>query len=89
MMNKIIVTVAVPIIEEEYDIYIPVSKTIKVTKELLIKTINELSDGYYPIIDNNSKVAKTMLLSSNGDILPTNNTIKECGLKNGDKIIMI
>ena len=89
MMNKILITVIVPMIEEEYDIYIPVSKTIKVTRDLLVKTVNELSEGYFPIKDNNSLVNKTILLSSNGSILRENNTVKDCGLRNGDKIIMI
>lgn len=89
MTNKILITVVVPMIEEEYDIYIPVSKTIKVTRDLLVKTVNELSEGYFPIKDNNSLVTKTILLSSNGSILKESNTVKDCGLKNGDKIIMI
>ena len=34
MTNKILITVIVPTIEEKYDIYIPVSKSIKTTKKL-------------------------------------------------------
>ena len=83
MTNKILVTVVVPMIEEKYDIYLPISKSIKVTKDLLIKTINELSEGHFPKKDD------CTLISSTGLPFSSSSTIKECGLKNGDKIILI
>lgn len=83
MNNKILITVIVPMIEEKYDIYIPVSKSIKVTKQLLIKTINELSEGHFPKKDD------CTLISSKAEIYNSKFTIKECGIKNGDKIILI
>lgn len=83
MTNKILITVSVPMIEEEYDIYIPISKSIKVTSKLLVKTINELSEGHFPLKD------KCTLLSSSGQVLNENSIIKECEIKNGDKIILI
>ena len=83
MTNKILITVVVPTIEEKYDIYIPISKSIKVTKDLLIKTINELSEGHFPLKE------KCKLLSNDGKSYDDNLIIKECGLKNGDRIILI
>lgn len=83
MTNKILITVLVPMIEEEYDMYIPVSKSIKVTANLLIKTINELSEGHFPIKE------KCILLTSDGQVLKEGSNIKESGIKNGDKIILI
>lgn len=83
MTNKILVTVVVPMIEEKYDIYLPVSKSIKVTKKLLINTINELSGGHFP------KDKNCILMSSEGVPYGVNSTVKECGIKNGDKIILI
>lgn len=82
-MNKILITVVVPMIEEKYDIYIPISKSIKVTKELLVKTINELSEGHFPKKDT------CTIMSSNGMVYDPKLTIKESGIKNGDKIILI
>lgn len=83
MMNKILITVKVPMIEREYDVYIPVSKNVKVTTELLIKTINELSEGHFP------KKQKATLMLNDGTILKNESIIKECGLKNADIVIMI
>ncbi|MBQ9071719.1 MAG: methyltransferase [Bacilli bacterium] len=82
MTNKILVTVLVPMIEEEYDVYIPISKKIKVTTKLLVKTISELSEGHFPLKENS-------VLISNNLILDNNFTVKECGIKNGDKIVLI
>lgn len=83
MMNKILITVLVPMIEEEYDIYIPISKSIKVTIDLLVKTINELSEGHFPIKE------KCIIMSSTGTVFNESSNIKECGIKNGDKVILI
>lgn len=83
MTNKILITVIVPRIEEKYDVYIPISKSIKVTKDLLVKTINELSEGHFP------KKEKNILMSSTGVVYKENSNIKNCGLKNGDKVILI
>lgn len=82
-MNKILVTVKVPMIEKNYDIKIPISKNIGVTSELLAETICELSEGHYP----NKKDAIIMLCD--GTILEKNTIVKDCGLKNGDSIIII
>ena len=83
MTNKILITVNVPMIEEKYDIYIPISKSIKTTKDLLMKTINELSEGHFPKKEN------CTIMSSTGVVYENNLTIKECEIKNGDKIILI
>ncbi len=83
MMNKILVTVVVPMIEEEYDIYIPVSKIIDVAINLIVKTVNELSEGHYQIKQN------PILMDSNGNAFVKGYTVKESGIKNGDKLILI
>ena len=83
MSNKILVTVVVPMIEETYDIYLPICKNIGVTIDLLSKTINQLSEGYFPQKD------RYILMSSKGTVFDINSNIKEAGIKNGDKIILI
>ena len=47
MMNKVLVKVYVPVIEEQYDILIPVNRRIYNVIKLITKAINELSSGYY------------------------------------------
>lgn len=83
MNNKILLTVKVPMIEKKYDIKIPISKNIGVATELLVETINELSEGHYP----NKKDAVIMLCD--GTVLDKDSIVKDCGLKNGDTIIIV
>lgn len=82
-MNKILLTVKVPMIEKTYDIKIPISKNIGVASNLLIEAINELSEGHYP----KKKDAEIMLVD--GTVLTHDKIIKDCGLKNGDTIVII
>ena len=44
-MDKLLVTVYIPMIEQEYEIYMPLNKKFGVIRSLLIKSINELSEG--------------------------------------------
>mgnify|MGYP000020185003 CR=1 FL=1 len=82
-MNKILITLVVPMIDKEYDLFIPISKKIYVAKKLLIEAVNELSEGHYPIKD------KCTLLSTTGIPFDDKKTIKESQIKNGDRIILI
>ena len=50
-MNKVLVTVYVPLIEQEYNLFIPVNRKIGLVKKILVNSIVELSDGDY-IIEN-------------------------------------
>ncbi|MDD6879376.1 MAG: hypothetical protein PUD59_04000 [bacterium] len=83
MNNKINVTIVVPKLEEEYDVEIPVSKNVKVSIDLIIKSINELSEGVLPISNN------YRLINDEGIILDYNKNIKECGIKNSERLTLI
>lgn len=83
MTNKILISVKVPMIDEEYDIFMPVSKNVKLAINLIVKTINELTVGHYPLKND------SILLDQNGRILDVKLTIKECNLKNGDRLILL
>ena len=48
-MNKVLVTVYVPLIEQEYNLFIPVNRKIGLVKKILVNSIVELSDGAYMI----------------------------------------
>ena len=83
MNNKILLTVKVPMIEKKYDIKIPISKNIGVAQGLLIETINELSEGHYP------KKKDAVIMLCDGTVLDKESIVKDCGLKNGDTIIIV
>lgn len=83
-MNKVLIKLMVPTIEEEYDIWIPINRRIYNVIKLIIKAINEFTDNEYspkkfPMLYD-KKTAKPY------DI---NLTVKEAEIKNGAKIILI
>lgn len=84
-MNKYLVTVIVPIVELEYDIYIPNNKKIGTIKKIILESLNELS--------NNSFSKKTdevrMIDRDSGNEFDNNMYVKDSGIKNGAKIIII
>ena len=52
MEYKVLIRIYVPEIEENYEIYIPINKTVYQTITTLNKIINNISGGIYPIKDN-------------------------------------
>jgi len=83
MKNKILVMVYVPMIEREFDIYIPIVKKIGTIKKLIIKIIAEKSDGIF-----NDDNTKNLYDKITGDIIDDNLFVKESNLENGSKIIL-
>ena len=83
MENKILINVVVPILEENYNVFVPVGKTVDNVKEQLQNSISELSMG---AVDKNHPMD---LYDSNGTLLQGNLYIKETNIENGCKVILI
>ena len=83
-MNKVLVKLYVPVIEEEYELWLPLNKRISNVIILLIKAVNEFSGGFYNPIQMPSLFDKLT-----GNTYNINLTIKEAKIKNGAEIIMI
>lgn len=83
-MNKILVQLYIPMIEEQYDIYIPINKTLHKITNMLQKAVAELTNGGY-IIQNNALLYN----KTDGKIYNPNLTVKNSGIKNGEKIILL
>ena len=83
-MNKVLVKVYIPMIEEQYDILIPLNRRIYNIIELLIRAVDELSGGYY-------SPSKMPLLYDKltAKIFDVNITVKESTIRNGTEIILI
>lgn len=82
-MEKIIVQVYVPAIEDKFDIFIPQTKKIKTTINLLSQAINEITEGSY------SKTPTTLLYNKKTGIsYDITKTIKEAGIVNGTQLIL-
>ena len=83
-MNKILVKVYVPVIEEQYDILIPLNRRIYNVIKLLVKAINELSNGYY-------EPENEPLLNDKITAIPydENLSIRESNIRNGTELILL
>lgn len=83
-MNKVLVKLYVPTIGKEYDVWIPVNRRIYNVIKLIVKTINEFTNGEY--IPTKLPVLYDKKTSRPYDI---NLTIAEAKIKNGSEIILI
>lgn len=83
-MNKVLVKLYVPIIGEQYDILIPLNRKIQNVIKLLIKAVNDLSNGNY-------KPNKMPILYDKDTAKPydLNESVREAKIKNGTEIILI
>lgn len=83
-MNKVLVTIYVPIIEKQYDVWLPLNKKIYNVIILLSKAVNELEEGYYQ--PENMPVLYNKLTG-----IPYNINLKvfETDIRNGSEIILI
>ena len=83
-MNKVLVRVFFPAIDCEYDIWIPLNKSIYNIIILLAKGINELKNGVYqpeeiPILYN----------KQTGDYYDLDVAVQDTDIKNGTELILI
>ena len=83
MKNKILVLVYVPMIEKEYNIYIPITKKVGTVKNLIIKVVEENSDG---VFKNNN--CRYLYDKNTGEKIEENVFIKNSIIKNGSKLIL-
>lgn len=83
-MDKILVSVYVLTIGEEYNISIPINKSVKEVIHLMQKTIKDLSGGYY--IENPNAI---LFDGIDGTVINFNNIVKFSGLKNGARLLLI
>lgn len=83
-MNKVLVKLYVPLLEEQYDIWLPLNKKISNIILLLAKAVNEFSGGYY-------KPTKMPVLYDRLTAIPydMNLNVKDANIKNGTEIVLI
>ena len=83
MKNKLLVIVYVPLIEKEFDMYIPSVKRVGSIKNLIIKIVEEDSDGTFV-----SDGTKNLYDKLSGNKIDDNQFVKESIIKNGSKLIL-
>ena len=85
MNNKILISIVVPTVQMEFDVYIPNNKKIGTIKKYILNSIRELSDGYY-----NFDINKVLFIDKDNGLEFDNNIyVNDSQIKNGSKIVII
>ena len=82
--NKILLEVYIPLIQEEYDIFVPINKSIGTIKNIIEKGIMDLSTSGYQAKEDTNLYSK-----DTGEIYDVNQKLIDTDLKNGSRIILI
>lgn len=82
-MNKVFIIVHVPLIEEKYEVYIPIGKQIYKISSILGKAVSELSGGHFPIKE------AVLYSKDTGKAYNINLTVKETDIRNGSELVLI
>ena len=83
-MNKILVKLYVPTIEQQYEIWLPINKKKHKIIKLLVKSVYEFSGGHY-----NPTKMPMLYDRATGNMFDVNLNAKENNIKNGAGIILI
>ncbi len=83
MKNKIYVVVSVPLIEQEFDMYIPEVKKVGAIKNLVIQIVEEQSD--YNFVDDGCKHFYDKIT---GEEIDDNEFVRYSKIKNGSRLIL-
>lgn len=84
-MNKFLITVIIPSIEEEYDIYIPNNKKVGTIKTYILKSISFLTNNTF-----NKQIHEVKFINRlNYEEYDNDKYIKDTNIKNGTKLIII
>lgn len=82
MLYKVLIKLYVPEIDEAYEMFIPINKTIGEISFLLCKLVNNFSK-VYPIRNNTRLVNRVT-----GEIYDRNITVRESNIRNGSQLII-
>lgn len=85
MKNKYLVTFLVPTAELEYNTYIPNNKKVGTIKHYCLQSIREMSGNSFNKQDNETQ----FIDRDTGLSIPLDVYVKDSGIKNGTKIIIM
>ena len=84
MKYKVLVEVYVPELDVSYDLFIPSNKKVGNVVLLLVKAINELSEGAYPVSVNHALMNSDTCMIYDLDL-----NMKDAAILNGTKLILV
>ena len=82
--NKILIQLFIPLIEKNYDLFIPINKKIGTIKRQIEEGLKELTNDEYI-----SRETSNLYSKETGKVYDVNKSVRETDLKNGSRIILI
>ena len=83
MDYKILVKLIVPSVEKNYELYIPINRTIGDVCKLVNQMINEDTSGIFPIRED-LKLCNRF----SPDIYPYNQFVRDTNIRNGSQLVL-
>lgn len=83
-MDKVLVSVRVPAMDETYDIFLPPESPMYEVQELIKKAVSAMSHGQYL-----TGTDSILCFGNNGGIVNINLSVRELGIRNGSRLILI
>lgn len=83
-MNKLLVKIKYPLISQEYELFIPINKTIGKITELIQKAIIEFNVEEIPLKKN-----ALLIKADTNEILDFHKLVYESNIKNGDILVIL
>jgi hypothetical protein len=84
MKNEVLIELIVPVIEEKYNVYIPINRRIGNIIVLVSKAIFDISSGLYQIDENNSLYNR-----ETGQKYLVDDLVRLTDFRNGTSLILI
>jgi hypothetical protein len=84
MKNEVLIELIVPVIEEKYNVYIPINRRIGNIIVLVSKAIFDISSGLYQIDENNSLYNR-----ETGQKYLVDDLVRLTDIRNGTSLILI
>lgn len=83
-MEKVLVEVYVPLLNEAYDVFLPLQSQMSEVLELLKQVVKELSEGRF-VGDGGTAICHR----ADGSIINLNMSVFELGIRNGSRLMLI
>ena len=88
-MNKYLVNIWVPFIEQEFEVYIPTSIKISLAKKLIASAIIELSNNMLRFQESFKINSDFNLLSTEKKVYNDDEYVHESDIHNGSKLVLM
>ena len=82
MEYKVLVTILVPEVEKNFEVYLPVNKTIGEVLKLINKLINESTSGIFPMKNN-----LALCNSFTNEVYRFNKFVRDTDIRNGTQLV--